>query len=122
MFQKDRFVEDCKSALGEGQKAIRELVLEAVADPTSEDVAQRAADRDRGRVQGEHAPPPLLGKALGHEGRGHRAEAGLADPQGRARHEELGEIPGAPGQAGGQAPQADAARDPVAARAPVGAR
>ena len=33
MFQKDRFVEDCKSALSQGQKAIRELVLEAVADP-----------------------------------------------------------------------------------------
>ena len=33
MFQRDRFVEDCKSALGDGQKALRELVLEAVADP-----------------------------------------------------------------------------------------
>ncbi|MCH7710875.1 MAG: hypothetical protein IH903_04485 [Proteobacteria bacterium] len=34
MFQKDRFVEACKLAIGEGQKAIRELVLEAVADPS----------------------------------------------------------------------------------------
>ena len=34
MFQKDRFLEDCKSAVGEGQKAIRDLVMEAVADPT----------------------------------------------------------------------------------------
>ena len=34
MFQKDRFVEDCKSAVSQGQKAIRELVLEAVADPS----------------------------------------------------------------------------------------
>ncbi len=34
MFQKDRFVEDCKLAVGEGQKATRELVLEAVADPS----------------------------------------------------------------------------------------
>ena len=34
MFQKDRFVEDYRSAEGEGQKAIRELVLEAVADPS----------------------------------------------------------------------------------------
>ena len=34
MFQKDRFVEDCRSAEGEGQKAIRDLVLEAVADPS----------------------------------------------------------------------------------------
>ena len=33
MFQKDRFVEDCKVAVGEGQKAVRELVAEAVADP-----------------------------------------------------------------------------------------
>lgn len=34
MFQKERFVEDCKLAVGEGQKAVRELVLEAVADPS----------------------------------------------------------------------------------------
>ena len=34
MFQKDRFVEDCKLAVGEGQKAVRELVREAVADPS----------------------------------------------------------------------------------------
>ncbi len=34
MFQKDRFLEDCKLAVGEGQKAVRELVLEAVADPS----------------------------------------------------------------------------------------
>ncbi len=33
MFQKDRFIEDCKVAVTEGQKAIRELVSEAVADP-----------------------------------------------------------------------------------------
>jgi predicted metal-dependent enzyme (double-stranded beta helix superfamily) len=33
MFQKDQFIEDCRSAVGDGQKAIRELVLEAVADP-----------------------------------------------------------------------------------------
>ena len=34
MFKQDRFIEDCKSAVGEGQKAIRELVVEAVADPS----------------------------------------------------------------------------------------
>ena len=34
MFQKDRFIEDCKLAVGVGQKAVRELVLEAVADPS----------------------------------------------------------------------------------------
>ena len=35
MFEKDRFIEDCKSAVGEGQQAVRELVLEAVADPAA---------------------------------------------------------------------------------------
>ncbi len=34
MFQKDRFIEDCKLAAGEGQRAVRELVIEAVADPS----------------------------------------------------------------------------------------
>ena len=34
MFQKDRFLEACKAAVGDGQKAIREVVLEAVADPS----------------------------------------------------------------------------------------
>jgi predicted metal-dependent enzyme (double-stranded beta helix superfamily) len=33
MFNKDQFIENCKLAVGEGQKAIRELVLEAVDDP-----------------------------------------------------------------------------------------
>lgn len=33
MFHKDRFIEACAAAVGEGQKAIREVVLEAVADP-----------------------------------------------------------------------------------------
>ncbi len=33
MFQKDRFIEDCKVAVADGQKAIRELTLEAVAEP-----------------------------------------------------------------------------------------
>ena len=35
MFEKDRFIEDCKSAVAEGQKAVRELVREAVADPAA---------------------------------------------------------------------------------------
>ena len=35
MFQKERFVADCRAAVGEGQKAVRELVLEAVADPSA---------------------------------------------------------------------------------------
>ncbi len=33
MFQKDRFVEDCKRAIQDGQKAVREVMLEAVGDP-----------------------------------------------------------------------------------------
>lgn len=33
MFDKERFINDCISATGEGQGAIRELVAEAVADP-----------------------------------------------------------------------------------------
>ena len=35
MFQKDRFVEDCRRAVRDGQKAVRELVLEAVGDPAA---------------------------------------------------------------------------------------
>ncbi len=34
MFSKDQFIEDCKAAVGEGQKAIREVVLAAVAEPS----------------------------------------------------------------------------------------
>ncbi len=33
MFQRDRFVEDCREGVKVGQKAIREIVLEAVSDP-----------------------------------------------------------------------------------------
>jgi predicted metal-dependent enzyme (double-stranded beta helix superfamily) len=33
MFQKDRFIEDCRHAVDEGQAAIRELMLAAVAAP-----------------------------------------------------------------------------------------
>ncbi|MEX0921404.1 MAG: hypothetical protein WDZ84_01390 [Rhodovibrionaceae bacterium] len=36
MFDKDRFIEDCRAAVAEGreaQKAVREIVAEAVADP-----------------------------------------------------------------------------------------
>ena len=35
MFRKDRFVEDCKLAVAQGQSAVRELVREAVADPSA---------------------------------------------------------------------------------------
>ncbi|MGY8961361.1 MAG: hypothetical protein ACKVKG_17910 [Alphaproteobacteria bacterium] len=33
MFQKDKFVESCMAAVSDGQKAIRDVVLEAVSDP-----------------------------------------------------------------------------------------
>ncbi len=33
MFQRDRFVEDCRKGVKAGQRAIREIVLEAVSDP-----------------------------------------------------------------------------------------
>ncbi len=33
MFRKDRFVEDCRAAVHDGQKAVREVVLAAVGDP-----------------------------------------------------------------------------------------
>ncbi|MDE0943168.1 MAG: hypothetical protein OSB58_12150 [Alphaproteobacteria bacterium] len=33
MFEQGRFIEACKDAIGDGQKAIREVVLEAVSDP-----------------------------------------------------------------------------------------
>ena len=38
MFEKERFIEDCKAAMAEGreaQKAVRELVSEAVSDPAA---------------------------------------------------------------------------------------
>ena len=34
MFSKDQFIEDCEASVGEGQKAIREVVLAAVAEPS----------------------------------------------------------------------------------------
>lgn len=33
MFRKDRFIEDCRRAVADGQKALRDLVREVVADP-----------------------------------------------------------------------------------------
>jgi predicted metal-dependent enzyme (double-stranded beta helix superfamily) len=35
MFDVDKFVEDCKAAVSEGQKAMREVVAEAVSDPAA---------------------------------------------------------------------------------------
>lgn len=35
MFEKAQFIEDCKRALGDGQKAIREIVARTVSDPAA---------------------------------------------------------------------------------------
>ncbi len=35
MFAEDRFIEDCKRAVAEGQKAVREIVAEALSDPAA---------------------------------------------------------------------------------------
>lgn len=35
MFDVDRFIEDCRGAVGEGQKAVREVVAAAVSDPAA---------------------------------------------------------------------------------------
>ena len=35
MFDKDRFIEDCKLAMKDGQKAVREVVERAVSDPAA---------------------------------------------------------------------------------------
>ena len=55
MFQKDRFIEDCKAQVGEGQKAIRELVLEAVADPAGV-IAELGEPTKAGVYTLHHAP------------------------------------------------------------------
>ena len=55
MFRKDRFIEDCKKSVGEGQKAIRELVLEAVADQAGV-VAELGEPTKAGVYTLHHAP------------------------------------------------------------------
>ena len=55
MFQKDRFIEDCKKSVGEGQAAIRDLVLEAVADPAGI-VAELGEPTKAGVYTLHHAP------------------------------------------------------------------
>ncbi len=35
MFDRERFIEDCKQAIKEGQKAVREVVTRAVSDPAA---------------------------------------------------------------------------------------
>jgi hypothetical protein len=48
MFRKERFIETCKTLIGEGQKAIREAVLEAVADPAG--IVAELGEPDRAGV------------------------------------------------------------------------
>ena len=57
MFSTDRFIEECKNAVGEGQKAIRELVLEAVAVPA--DVMGELGEPDTAGVYPLYQAPDL---------------------------------------------------------------
>ena len=57
MFSTDRFIEECKNAVGEGQKAIRELVLEAVAVPA--DVMGELGEPDAAGVYPLYQAPDL---------------------------------------------------------------
>ena len=57
MFEKDRFIENCQAAVGEGQKAIRECVLEAVADPAA--VIAELGEPDTAGVYPLHQSPEL---------------------------------------------------------------
>ena len=57
MFSTDRFIEECKNAVGEGQKAIRELVLEAVAVPA--DVTGELGEPDTAGVYPLYQAPDL---------------------------------------------------------------
>ena len=57
MFEKDRFIEDCAKAVSEGQKAVRELVLEAVADPAG--IVRELGEPTKAGVFPVHRAPDL---------------------------------------------------------------
>ena len=57
MFRKDRFIEACRGALGDGQAAIRELVREAVADPAG--IVADLGEPARAGVHTVHSAPDL---------------------------------------------------------------
>lgn len=57
MFDLDRFVDDCKCAAGEGQKAVREVVAEAVSDPAA--VLQGLGEPQHAGIVPIHRAPDL---------------------------------------------------------------
>lgn len=59
MFRKERFIETCKSLVGEGQKAIREAVLEAVVDPAG--IVAELGEPDRAGVYPLYQADDLTG-------------------------------------------------------------
>ena len=82
-----------------------------LADPTSDPVPERAAQR-QGQVIDSHRPAPLLGrKEVGDQGWGDDAVARLADAQERPPEKHVAEVHGEGRADRGEAPEADAARE-----------
>jgi len=57
MFAKDRFIEDCKRAVAEGQAAVREVVTEALSDPAA--VMAELGEPERAGIVPIHRSPEL---------------------------------------------------------------
>ena len=57
MFTKEQFIEDCRGAIAEGQKAVRELVKRAVTDPSS--VMSELGEPEQAGVNTLHRAPDL---------------------------------------------------------------
>jgi predicted metal-dependent enzyme (double-stranded beta helix superfamily) len=57
MFAKDRFIEDCKRAVAEGQAAVREVVTEALSDPGA--VMAELGEPERAGIVPIHRSPEL---------------------------------------------------------------
>ena len=92
--------------------------VEMAGDPAAEEDAERRADRNAEREEGERPRPLLLGVEIGDQRIGGRDAAGLADADAHPRQEQLPEILGEAAGGGEQAPQADRPgddRDPAAA-------
>lgn len=57
MFAKDRFIEDCKRVVAEGQAAVREVVTEALSDPAA--VMAELGEPERAGIVPIHRSPEL---------------------------------------------------------------
>ena len=57
MFAKDRFIEDCKRAVAEGQPAMRKVVTEAFSDPTA--IMAAFGEPTQAGIVPLHRPPEL---------------------------------------------------------------